>query len=164
MSVRIVLHPDKKSGYIVICTSQNVSLGRFLLLQYVILANVFPSLTNPVPFSFILAMIYLTKKKKTDVSHFECNFSSVITNRKHGESTICNPKGEGKEPAEWQSDVSCFLLDSNNSFSNYQYQIKVKLTVRSNLEKLSIENEAFLWYLVLKQSNSQRLPHYCECA
>ena len=89
-------------------------------------------------------MIYLTEKKKTDVSHFECNFSSVITNRKHGESTIYNPKGEGKEPAEWQSDVSCFLLDSNNSFSNYQYQIKVKLTVRSNLEKLSIENEAFL--------------------
>ena len=74
MSVRIVLHPDKKKGYIVICTSQNVSLGRFLSLQYVIIANLFPSLTNAAPFSFILAMIYLTEKKKNDVSHFECNF------------------------------------------------------------------------------------------
>ena len=74
MSVRIVLHPDKKKGYIVICTSQNVSLGRFLSFQYVILANLFPSLTNAAPFSFILAMIYLTEKKKNDVSHFECNF------------------------------------------------------------------------------------------
>ena len=67
----------------------------------------------------------------------------MITNRKHGESTIYNPKGEGKEPAEWQSDVSCFLLDSNNFFSNYQYQIKANLTVRSNPDKLSTENEAF---------------------
>ena len=63
MSERI-LHPDKKNGSIVICTSQNVSLGRFLSLQYVIPANLFPSLTNGAPFSFILAMIYLTEKKK----------------------------------------------------------------------------------------------------
>ena len=111
MSVRIVLHPDKKKGYIVICTSQNVSLGRFLSLQYVILANLFPSLTNAAPFSFILAMIYLTEKKKLSLT-LNVIFASVITNRKHGESTMCNPKSEGKESAKWPSDLSSFLLDS----------------------------------------------------
>ena len=62
--------------------------------------------------------------------------------------------------------VSCSIVFSNNFFSNYQYQIKANLTVRSNPDKLSTENEAFRkrWHLVLKQSNSQRLPHYCECA
>ena len=96
-----------------ICTSQNVSLGRFLSLQYVILANLFPSLTNAAPFSFILAMIYLTEKKKKMMSlTLNVIFASVITNRKHGESTMCNPKSEGKEPAKWPSDLSSFLLDS----------------------------------------------------
>ena len=58
---------------------------------------------------------------------------------------MCNPKSEGKEPAKWPSDLSsfCLIVFSNNFFSNYQYQIKANLTVRSNSDKLSTENEAF---------------------
>lgn len=37
-------------------------------------------------------------------------FPSMIKNRKHGESTICNPEIEGKEQAQWQREVSCFLI------------------------------------------------------
>ena len=93
-----------------ICASQNISQGRFLSLQYIILANLFPSLANPTPFSFILVMNYLTKKIKMISPTLSIIFPSVITNRKHGESIICNPEIEGKEPAKWQRDVSCFLI------------------------------------------------------
>ena len=97
--VRIVLHHDKKKKELHrdLCISKRKSRALFIF----VVRN--PYLIVPILSKSHTIFIYfgdnLSCRKKNGISHFQCNFPIGDNEPKHGESAICNPGIEGKEPA-----------------------------------------------------------------